>query len=479
MNDYKKVKNVSNKDNSGDELLGVDLSNQSIKLISKSLLNFTEITTLILNNNEIEEIPKDICMLKKLEKLDLSYNKIQGIPSEIGRLINLKEFFINNNLITEVPMELGTLYKLENFNISNNPLIGSFNTMARENSLLRYCRENNTKYSMPCDRVWIDTVLKIETNEEIYSVGSYNTLCSFYATKLTYAPSWVINTECRKNILLQLFVAVNMDILCIQELDINLYNTFYKESMSTKLDYESFFVSKKSFDYNTDSVKKLYGIGIFWKRNRFILIEQITIDFYSKIIADKRFKYLSDVISRNSNKMNLGIVAVLETENTTLIVVNTHLYWHPDYNDVKAIQTVILLEEIDSIKEKYGKNCAVVLAGDFNSLKYSHVYNFIKNKQLDPTVFSDFDYGVLNNGNYKSKISFSDAYDDQNLTFTNFTPHFCGVLDYIFYTSNLNLIGVISPIEEEYIDRTIGLPNIHFPSDHILIGAKFQLKNNK
>lgn len=466
-------------DNCDDELEGLDMSFQGIKVIGKEITLLVSLKQLILNNNDIETIPEDISNLIRLEVLDFSYNKIEKIPTELGRLINLKELYLNNNMIVEVPMELGTLYKLENFSILNNPLVHPYGIMSKDKSLLRFCRENNTNYKQPNDRVWIDTVLKIDQSLETYSFGTFNILCSLYASNLTYAPSWVINLECRKDILMQTFIAYNLDILCLQEVDINVFNTFYKEQLAQKLNYDGVILPKKSFDKVTDQPKKFHGIVTFWKKNKFKLIEQVSIDFFQKIINDKRFKYLSDIHTRIFQKTNVGLITIFETCNTNIIIIvaNVHLYWNPEFNDIKILQTIIYLEEIEFLKEKY-KHAHIVLQGDFNSLQNSHVYQYIINRKLPTNIFDPWDYGSLNNGVTHS-LTLRNAYDGHDITFTNFTPSFKAVIDYIFYSKYLNLISIISPIEDEYTKTTIGLPNIHFPSDHILIGAKFQFKSSK
>ncbi len=69
------------------------------------------------------------------------------------------------------------------------------------------------------------------------------------------------------------------------------------------------------------------------------------------------------------------------------------------------------------------------------------------------------------------------AYAEDELKFTNFTYHFTGMLDYIFYTSDLlGLLGQLGPIPEEYFkkNKIIGFPHPHFPSDHLPLLVEFQ-----
>ena len=54
------------------------------------------------------------------------------------------------------------------------------------------------------------------------------------------------------------------------------------------------------------------------------------------------------------------------------------------------------------------------------------------------------------------------------LPFTNRTPGFTGTIDFVWYTvDRLSVCGVLGPVPQEYSDRIVGMPNAHFPSDHV------------
>ncbi|CAG2099944.1 unnamed protein product, partial [Medioppia subpectinata] len=366
------------------------MSFQGLKFISNSLFLINNLKELLLHNNDLRSIPEGICRFKTLEKLNFSYNKIKHIPPELGRLVNLKELYLNDNFISEIPWEMGSLYNLEIFNLSNNPLVPPFNSLSKDRSVIRFCREHNINYLPPCDRSWLEVVYRPENSFETISVGTYNILCNFFASKLTYAPAWIINPDYRKDILIQNIISYNLDIL--------------------------------------------YG-----------------------------------------KKDNVVLVTVLEKGlGHTIIVANTHLFWDPQYTDIKLFQSILLLEELEKIRIKH-KNASILLMGDFNSLPDSSVYKLMVERKIGGLDFDKYDYAPFNDG-FRHSMKFLDAYENQDLAFTNFTPHFRGVLDYIFHTEGLVRSSVISSVEEEYMERTVGLPNIHFPSDHILIGAQFQIK---
>jgi CCR4-NOT transcription complex subunit 6 len=67
-----------------------------------------------------------------------------------------------------------------------------------------------------------------------------------------------------------------------------------------------------------------------------------------------------------------------------------------------------------------------------------------------------------------------------DLTFTNYTPTFSGVIDYIWYSTNsLEAIELLGPPDYQYLKRVPGFPSYHFPSDHIQLMAEFVFKARK
>lgn len=66
------------------------------------------------------------------------------------------------------------------------------------------------------------------------------------------------------------------------------------------------------------------------------------------------------------------------------------------------------------------------------------------------------------------------------LSFTNYTPGFTGVIDYIWYsTTALQVAGLLGEVDQEYLKRVPGFPNYHFPSDHLALYAQFVVKGRK
>ncbi|KRH92705.1 Glucose-repressible alcohol dehydrogenase transcriptional effector CCR4, partial [Pseudoloma neurophilia] len=160
-----------------------------------------------------------------------------------------------------------------------------------------------------------------------------------------------------------------------------------------------------------------------------------------------------------------------------LIVINVHIHWNPEFSDVKLFQVILLLEAIQVFKEKY-PSAGILLLGDFNSLRNSAVYEVVSTGQIKPESldFLFYDYAPYFKEGFQHDLLFRDAYSESDQEFTNFTAHFKGILDYIFYNDKLILNSYLSPVDLEYSKMIVGLPSVHYPSDHLILGAKFYFK---
>ena len=81
-------------------------------------------------------------------------------------------------------------------------------------------------------------------------------------------------------------------------------------------------------------------------------------------LAAANSKDASDMLNRVMTKDNIGIVALLETNEDynygpstdktrrQLIVSNVHMAWEPEYSDVKLIQTVLLMQFLQKFRQE-------------------------------------------------------------------------------------------------------------------------------
>lgn len=117
-----------------------------------------------------------------------------------------------------------------------------------------------------------------------------------------------------------------------------------------------------------------------------------------------------------------------------------------------------------------------IVCGDFNSMAGSGVYDFLSNGHLSPTHpdFMTYKYGKYTDtgegGGLKHPYSLKNAYatvlGGSELPITNYTPGFKGALDHIWFSNpSLGVDAVLGEVNEAYLEKVVGFPNAHFPSE--------------
>jgi CCR4-NOT transcription complex subunit 6 len=54
---------------------------------------------------------------------------------------------------------------------------------------------------------------------------------------------------------------------------------------------------------------------------------------------------------------------------------------------------------------------------------------------------------------------------------------FEGAIDFIWYTSNtVGVQGLLGEVDRTYLEKVVGFPNAHFPSDHISLMAELKFR---
>lgn len=173
----------------------------------------------------------------------------------------------------------------------------------------------------------------------------------------------------------------------------------------------------------------------------------------------------------------VGVLALFRLKDPYcrhLIVANTHIYWDPKWVDVKLAQVKYLLSRLVQFKRIVTRDFAcspsIIVAGDFNSTPGDEVYQYI---------VSGASAGSLSETDDESPLPLNSlyAYTRGEPQFTNCTPGFTGTLDYILFSPS----GDIKPVsyleipDSESPDVIGGLPNYYHPSDHLPIGAEFEV----
>ncbi|KAJ3386281.1 Glucose-repressible alcohol dehydrogenase transcriptional effector [Entophlyctis sp. JEL0112] len=460
----------------------LDIGGMHIRSLSPSIFNYAFLTTLYLNHNNLTQLHHDISRLRSLVVLDLSGNRISALPPEIGALISLKELLLFDNQISYLPVELGALFQLELLGLEGNPLSDPYATIAQKDgslAIVSYLRE---------------LIPVISTGA--FTVFCYNTLCDKYATAQTYAytPAWALAWDYRKDLIFGEILSYQADIVCLQEIETGQFEEFFQERLLEETDYQGVFWPKSRArtmgEYERRAVD---GCATFFRTSKFSLVEKHTIEFQQIAMQRPELRRTEDVFNRVMVKDNIALISVLQSKAApyfTLIVANTHLHWDPNECDVKLVQAAMLVEELGRVVSLHtsGDSApAVLVCGDFNSLPGSGVHKLLSegNVARDHEDFKKYTYGAYTREGVSHTFDLASAYASiGELDFTNFTPGFRGVIDYIWYTRNsLAVTHVLGNVDREYVNGrrngVVGFPNAHHPSDHVPIMAAMVYTGNQ
>lgn len=247
------------------------------------------------------------------------------------------------------------------------------------------------------------------------------------------------------------------------------------------------------------------GCAIFYKETKFALMEQYSIEYNEaarqhvdtqlarhqrsgRLVGAALGSYRTNALKRLM-KGNVALVVVLEDisaesrrhktrRKRRLCVANTHVFWDPDFSDVKLWQSLVLCQELDKLV--LSRNLPLIICGDFNSTLESAVYDFLRHGQIlsDNDVFELDEHNILPPpSSITHRLPLASAYDELigEPKYTNYTGDFVGVLDYIWYmTTNIRAVGVLAVDEEYHLQEYTALPSPRYPSDHIRLLTEFE-----
>jgi len=347
-----------------------------------------------------------------------------------------------------------------------------------------------------------------DSHGHAFSVMTYNILADLYTnnTIFPYCPLYALNWNYRKHNLLREILTYRADIICLQEVQNNHFEEFFHPHLS-KEGYEGIFKRKtrgedfRRNDAENQQQKKMDGCAIFYRKDRFALMEQYHVEFNEA--AKHMFKQQLRQSHRNANysklmkrllKGNIALVLVLEeipppdatrgrrrARKRRLCVANTHIYWDPEFADIKLWQTWVLCQELSKLVSQ--RELPLILAGDFNSEPKSAVYELLSTQQCRHDDYEAFKKDKLkllpNHTQLSHELQLTSAYSFMGEPkYTTYTGHFVGILDYIWYTKasliSLGILDVDDPgdiVGQGGVD--IALPSRRHPSDHLSLVSTF------
>ena len=261
------------------------------------------------------------------------------------------------------------------------------------------------------------------------------------------------------------------------------FDQFFKPQFRMRGNYDGVF-SPKSRARTMNEWDRTFvdGCAIFFKTDKFKFEEKYLIEFNQLALARPSLRKHKDMYNRVMTRDNISLIARLEHRESRqeVIIGNVHVHWDPTFCDVKLVQAILLLEELEKIGLRHPK-AAMLLCGDFNSLPDSGVYSFLETGTIDPSHedFLGFTYEPYSNEGAQHSLNLRNAYSHcpESIDLTIMTPKFKGVIDYIWYRpTNLSVSGVLGPVHQEYTKQLVGFPSQHLPSDHVSLLVEFKVE---
>ncbi|KAL6994885.1 Carbon catabolite repressor protein 4 3, partial [Sarracenia purpurea var. burkii] len=209
-------------------------------------------------------------------------------------------------------------------------------------------------------RQWVEADTPVLSHSERFLVVSYNILGDRNASKhrdlYPNVPSLYMKWNHRKRVICEELIGWNPDVICLQEVD------KYFDLLST--------MEKAGYigSYKRRTGDATDGCAMFWKANKFRLLEGESIEFRSYGLRD--------------NVAQLSVFAMDKAESRRLLIGNIHVLYNPSRGDVKLGQIRSLSSKAHILSRKWG-NVPVVLAGDYNCTPQSAIYEFLSSSELN------------------------------------------------------------------------------------------------
>jgi len=296
---------------------------------------------------------------------------------------------------------------------------------------------------------WVDrlvlepiTEVKQEPTDPTISLISWNILAEAYATPRShpnlpdpYAHT-TFHSHLRRPLILDTLRRLlffkddipTVDVLCLQEVDSILFHTLLVPFFES-YDYLHVYAPRATTTLHASQAKAAPdGCATFYSSRKWKCIgskivrfddlanphrpplhphstKTTTITPQSTAIGRSALMGISSSYQRRNAALLVHLVSTADVDTTTaacpsnsVIIANTHLYWHPGYEYIKLSQSYYLLHCVQQFtqdqqqqKARHG-DAAILVCGDFNSKPQSIVYQFITQGCVDATVLAPWNH---------------------------------------------------------------------------------------
>lgn len=264
------------------------------------------------------------------------------------------------------------------------------------------------------------------------------------------------------------------------------------------------------------------GCAIFWKYDRFKLLHEENIEFQHFGLRNNVAQFC--VLELKDDQLNRD-PKMSKTTCRSLVVGNIHVLFNPNRGDIKLGQVRLFLEKAHRLSEEWG-GIPVVLAGDFNSVPQSALYQYISSAKLNilqhdrRRVSGQIEMPPRHSSSHKEPFrpkSFKYRWNCEELKLAtgsktvsclqhslklrsaylgvpgNVTTrdiigeplatlclsNFMGTVDYIWHNDQLVPVRVLETLPRNALKTMGGLPSKDWGSDHLALVCEFAFANSE
>ncbi|KAK8846078.1 hypothetical protein M9Y10_020079 [Tritrichomonas musculus] len=406
-----------------------------------------DVEELSLNDKGVYQLPDDVfSRFTNLKSLNLSHCSLETLPSSLFNIQSLESLDISDNDFSFIPVEIGCLKSLTKLNFSDNPFKNSqYNDLYSIDFFKSIMSEKNK----PAPRVF-DPLLSLP-NKKYFKLVSYNILAPQFVNSsfFPFSPQKYLDSKYRIPLIKDEIVRLTPDIVCLQEVDENIFQNDLNPFFTSK-NFTGVFFSKS----NTGA-----GQATFIHKNSFVLVGSHTLELRTHRLASTLSNY-----NELSRHLSCAVITLLKSykHDIYIVVVNIHLYYKREAHEIRTSQLYLaIMAAIEFAHSKEIFQYDIIISGDFNSTLDQQPLIFLQNNTIDRFFNS---YQVLN---HNPEIT---RYDIINYS----------AIDFIFSTIyGIQPVSVL-PVDTENIKNNYaGLPGQYYPSDHSSIATIFEFKSRR
>lgn len=243
-----------------------------------------------------------------------------------------------------------------------------------------------------------------------FSILSWNILAASYAKPKfwTHVAPQYLKPRYRRTLTLQFLDSHHPSVFCLQECDeyFNFwkgaftdlgYQIVYAPRTGTKRDGCCIAYDPSALDYQShwilhyDDISSLTIMDedrIGFRDNAINEVFEVDQGIQQRastwnpvdVTKEKQFKMTDELKTKiaTCQTCSVGLIVLFHDKRSQkpVIVATTHLFWNPDYYQIKLYQSMYLLKAIQIIQQQEGSDTPVFITMDSNSLPYSIVYDY-------------------------------------------------------------------------------------------------------